>query len=61
MSITGGALMPKIMGHLGDIYNMSLSFLMPLVCFILLAAYGFSWVRLSQAEGVVGLKGSGGH
>jgi len=28
MSITGGALMPKLMGHLGDVYNMSVSFLM---------------------------------
>ena len=31
MSITGGALMPKIMGHLGDVYNMSVSFWIPLV------------------------------
>ncbi len=61
MSITGGALMPKIMGYLGDKYNMSISFWMPLVCFGLIALYGFSWSRLSQAEGVVGLKGAGGH
>jgi FHS family L-fucose permease-like MFS transporter len=61
MSITGGALMPKLMGHLGDVFNMSISFLMPLTCFILLAAYGFNWSRLSQSEGVTGLKTSGGH
>jgi MFS transporter, FHS family, L-fucose permease len=61
MSITGGALMPKLMGHLGDVYNMSVSFLMPLVCFALIAAYGFSWSKLSQEEGVRGLKGAGGH
>lgn len=61
MSITGGALMPKLMGHLGDIYNMSVSFWMPLVCFGLIAAYGFLWSRLSQTEGVRGLKTSGGH
>ncbi len=61
MSITGGALMPKLMGYLGDIYNMSVSFWMPLVCFALIAAYGFSWSRLSQEAGVRGLKGAGGH
>jgi MFS transporter, FHS family, L-fucose permease len=61
MSITGGALMPKLMGHLGDIYNMSISFWMPLVCFALIACYGFSWSKLSQEEGVLGLQGAGGH
>jgi len=61
MSITGGALMPKFMGHLGDAYNMSASFWMPLACFILIALYAFNWARLSQSEGVVGLKASGGH
>jgi hypothetical protein len=61
MSITGGALMPKFMGHLGDVYNMSASFWMPLVCFCLIALYGFSWSKLSRAEGVRGLKSAGGH
>ncbi|HEX4263397.1 MAG TPA: MFS transporter [Verrucomicrobiae bacterium] len=61
MSITGGALMPKLMGRLGDLYGMSASFLMPLVCFIFIAAYGFCWPKLSQSEGVVGMKASGGH
>jgi FHS family L-fucose permease-like MFS transporter len=61
MSITGGALMPKVMGHLGDVYNMSISFWMPLVCFALIAFYGFTWRRLSQSEAVRGLRTSGGH
>jgi len=60
MSITGGALMPKLMGHLGDEYGMSISFLMPLVCFLLIAAYGFLWPRLSQSEGM-SVAPSGGH
>jgi FHS family L-fucose permease-like MFS transporter len=60
MSITGGALMPKLMGHLGDKYNMSVSFLMPLVCFALIAAYGFLWPKLSQSEGLSAVP-SGGH
>jgi MFS transporter, FHS family, L-fucose permease len=52
MSITGGALMPKVMGHLGDVYNMSVSFWMPLVCFSFIATYGFFWNKLSGSEGV---------
>ena len=54
MSITGGALMPKLMGRLGDVYNMSTSFLMPLCCFALIALYGFTWSKLSQSDGLSG-------
>jgi fucose permease len=61
MSITGGALMPKFMGHLGDIYNMSASFWMPLACFALIAIYGFSWSKLSRVDGMRDLKVAGGH
>jgi fucose permease len=61
MSITGGALMPKFMGQLGDLYNMTAAFWVPLVCFALIALYGFCWSRLSQSEGVLGMKASGGH
>lgn len=61
MSITGGALMPKLMGRLGDVYDMSASFWMPLGCFVLILLYGFCWPKLSQSEGVVGMKGAGGH
>jgi FHS family L-fucose permease-like MFS transporter len=61
MSITGGALMPKLMGRLGDLYNMSTSFLMPLVCFVFIAAYGLLWTRLAQSEGVAGLSATKGH
>lgn len=61
MSITGGALMPKFMGYLGDVINMSAAFWMPLGCFILIALYGFLWPKLSQSEGVVGMKAGAGH
>ncbi len=61
MSITGGALMPKFMGRLGDLYNMSASFWMPLACFALIALYGFNWRRLSRAESLSGVKTAGGH
>lgn len=61
MSITGGALMPKLMGLLGDMFDMSTSFWMPLGCFGLIMLYGFGWTKLSQSDGVVGMKSSGGH
>lgn len=61
MSITGGALMPKLMGLLGDKFDMATSFWMPLGCFVLIMSYGFGWSKLSQSKGVVGMKGAGGH
>jgi FHS family L-fucose permease-like MFS transporter len=61
MSITGGALMPKIMGHLGDVYNMSVSFWMPLCCFVLIALYGFLWPKLAKSEGALEVSTAGGH
>ncbi len=53
MAILGGAIMPKLMGHLGDVYNMSVGFLMPMACFALIAVYGYLWPRLSEANGLV--------
>jgi len=52
MAILGGAIMPKLMGHLGDVYNMSVGFLMPMTCFALIAVYGYLWPRLSEANGL---------
>jgi MFS transporter, FHS family, L-fucose permease len=47
MAILGGAIMPKLMGHLGDVYDMSVAFLMPLGCFLLIAVYGYAWPALA--------------
>ncbi|NDE85530.1 MAG: hypothetical protein EB056_05830 [Verrucomicrobia bacterium] len=49
MAIMGGALLPKLMGWVGDRWNMSVGFAVPLVCFAVIAAYGFSWGTLSRA------------
>jgi FHS family L-fucose permease-like MFS transporter len=56
MAILGGAIMPKLMGHLGDTYNMSVAFLMPLGCFIAICMYGYLWPRLSATTGVISLQ-----
>lgn len=55
MAIIGGAIMPKLMGYLGDVYNMSVSFLMPMICFALIAIYGYSWSKLSKTDNMVDL------
>jgi len=47
MAIMGGALLPKLMGYVGDHYDMSRGFIVPLFCFAVVAAYGFRWSRLS--------------
>jgi FHS family L-fucose permease-like MFS transporter len=52
MAIIGGAIMPKLMGYLGDVYNMSVSFIMPMSCFALISIYGYSWTKLSKAEDI---------
>ena len=61
MAIMGGAILPKLMGAVADEYNMSRGFLVPMVCFALVALYGFAWPKLSNAESLSGVKASGGH
>jgi FHS family L-fucose permease-like MFS transporter len=50
MAIMGGAIMPKVMGHIGDVYGMSAAFVIPLICFILIALYSFLWPKLVRGE-----------
>ena len=47
MAIMGGALLPKLMGAIGDRHGVAKSFLLPLGCFAIVAAYGFAWRKLS--------------
>ncbi|HTY85985.1 MAG TPA: MFS transporter [Candidatus Acidoferrum sp.] len=61
MCIVGGALLPKIMGAIADHYNMSRGFIVPLICFVFIAFYGYAWPNLSRAEALHGVGASGGH
>lgn len=45
-AIVGGSVMPVLMGWLADRYSMRVGFLMPMVCFACIMAYGFGWPRL---------------
>jgi FHS family L-fucose permease-like MFS transporter len=61
MAIVGGALLPKVMGAIADRYDMSRGFIVPLVCFLFVALYGYGWPKLSRAEALHGVGASGGH
>ena len=61
MAIMGGALLPKVMGYIADKFDMSRGFIMPLLCFLIVAWYGFNWPRLSKADSLHGMKVSSGH
>jgi FHS family L-fucose permease-like MFS transporter len=52
MSIVGGAIMPLFMGWLADNWGMRTGFLMPLICFVIIAAYGMSWQKLEAKDSV---------
>ncbi len=54
MAIMGGALVPKLMGWVGDVRGMSLAFLVPMGCFVVVAAYGFAWPLLSRTSSAKG-------
>ena len=58
MAVMGGAIMPKLIGHVADTSNISLSFVVPLVCFVVVAIYGFAW---SNVSGVTALRGGAEH
>lgn len=61
MAIMGGALLPKLMGWVADEWDMSRGFIVPAVCFIFVALYGYFWPRLSKADSLHGAMPTGGH
>jgi len=61
MAIMGGALLPKLMGYVADVFDMSRGFIVPMFCFVLVALYGFNWPRFSKAESLNGVRASLGH
>jgi FHS family L-fucose permease-like MFS transporter len=61
MAIFGGAIVPKIMGSVGDHYGMSRAFIVPMACFAVVGAYGYLWPKLSGHEAMHGVSTTGGH
>jgi len=50
MAIVGGAIMPMFMGWLADNWGMRIGFVMPLICFVVIAAYGLFWRQLEARD-----------
>jgi len=61
MGIVGGALLPKLMGAIADHYDMSRGFIVPLICFVFIAFYGYAWPKLSRVDSLHGVGVTGGH
>ena len=61
MAIMGGAVLPKLMGYVADVYDMSRAFIVPMACFIFVAYYGFRWPKFSNAESMQISSVSAGH
>jgi FHS family L-fucose permease-like MFS transporter len=61
MAIMGGALMPKVMGAIADRHDFSRGFIVPLLCFVVVALYGFMWPKLSGAENMGAVDVTKGH
>jgi MFS transporter, FHS family, L-fucose permease len=61
MAIMGGAVLPKVMGAIADTEGMSAGYVVPAVCFMAIALYGFFWTKLSGSDGVSSVKIGAGH
>jgi MFS transporter, FHS family, L-fucose permease len=61
MAIMGGAILPKLMGYVADQYDMSRGFIVPIICFVAIAFYGFFWPKFSGAESLHGASAAKGH
>jgi MFS transporter, FHS family, L-fucose permease len=46
MSIVGGAIVPYVMGLVADSYSTALAYLIPMVCFVVVAWYGVKGYRV---------------
>jgi FHS family L-fucose permease-like MFS transporter len=50
MSVVGGAIMTPLMGRIADQGGMRIGFLIPLICFAVIAAYGAMWQKLESKD-----------
>lgn len=50
MAILGGALLPLLQARIIDVANVNLSYLLPLVCFLVIASYAFYAMRVDSKQ-----------
>ena len=48
MAIVGGALIPLALTFLGQHYGMQFAYIVPLICFLVVAFYGFKGYRVKH-------------
>ncbi|TAE76325.1 MAG: sugar MFS transporter [Bacteroidetes bacterium] len=48
MAIVGGALVPVLHGKMADIFGLQISFLVPVICYIYIAFFGFKGYKVNQ-------------
>jgi FHS family L-fucose permease-like MFS transporter len=53
MSIGGGAVFPLLNGWVSGHFSMAIGFVVPLICFAVVAFYAFSWERLARKTGAI--------
>ncbi len=49
MAIAGGSLMPPLQGLVLDSYGVQLSYLMPIICFVVIAIFGYRTFKIHNA------------
>ena len=54
MSIVGGAIMTPFMGRIADKGGMREGFVIPLICFVVIAIYGAVWQKLESKDSKAG-------
>ncbi len=50
MSIVGGAIIPPLLGWVADTYSMRFGYIVPLICFVFIAAYAAFWPALEKMD-----------
>jgi FHS family L-fucose permease-like MFS transporter len=45
MAVAGGAVIPMLMGRIADVWSMTIGFVVPLTCFIVILAFGLSRLK----------------
>ena len=50
MAIVGGAIMPYFMGKLGDLTHISTSYILPLLCFVVVGVYAFVYPQMVHGQ-----------
>ncbi len=50
MAIVGGAIMPFLMGHIAEMYSTAISYSVPVICFVVVAWYGWRGYKVVNRE-----------